>query len=159
MRPGSERLYHLLQVAAHRLRMLADREATAAASITAAQAGVLFVIESTPGLTQRGVAQALNLGEPAVTAIIGRLLDARLVDRRRSETDARAVTLALTLDGAAALAAVRPALMRVNAVVAAALGEDRSGALAADLRAIAHLPLDGIGEAGGPSDDGKPRRR
>lgn len=135
------RIYHLLQIAAHRMRVRADREALAAASISAAQAGVLFVIEATPGITQRRLAQALRLGEPAVTAIVGRLLEARLVARRRSDADARAVALVLTSDGSAALAAVRPALARMNAALAEAIGEERLSALAADLEAIAALPL------------------
>lgn len=141
MRARTNRIYHLLQVAAHRMRVRADREALAAASITAAQAGVLFVIESTPGITQRRLAQALHLGEPAVTAIIGRLLEARLIARRRSETDGRAVALVLTPEGAAALAAARPALARMNAALAEVLGEEQLTTLAASLEAIAALPL------------------
>lgn len=141
MSAAPNRIYHLLQLAAHRLRVQADREALAAASITAAQAAVLFVIEGAPAVTQRGIARTLQLRESAVTAMIGRLLDAELIARRPSEADGRAVELDLTPAGRAALGAVRPALERMNAALAEALGADRSAALAAGLEAIASLPL------------------
>ena len=57
---GRERLYHLLQTAAHRLKIRADRNSQKAGGVTAAQAAVMLVIARERGPTQRRVAEQLN---------------------------------------------------------------------------------------------------
>jgi len=137
----SPRLYHLLQVAAHRLRTAADRESIARAGVTAAQAGALFVIAKTPGATQRHVADALHQRESAVTAMMTRLISAGLVRRERSPDDARAWLLHLTPDGQRAHDTVRGQSRALNARLKSELGEDDCAALARALEAITKLEL------------------
>lgn len=71
--PDDQRLYFLLQRAAHRLRTTADRRCLAAAGVTTAQLGALFAVRDEPGITQQRLARALGLRESAVTALVGRL--------------------------------------------------------------------------------------
>ena len=47
---GRERLYHLLQTAAHRLKIRADRDSQKAGGVTAAQAAVMLVIARERGI-------------------------------------------------------------------------------------------------------------
>jgi len=138
---GRERLYHLLQTAAHRLKTRADRDSQGTAGVTAAQAAVMFVIAREGGTTQRRVAEQLKLNESAVTGMVGRLMEAGFVSRAPSATDGRAWTVALTADGEAALERFRGNLELLNAEITAALGGEAEVAqFAAGLRAILDIP-------------------
>jgi len=138
---GRERLYHLLQTAAHRLKTRADRDSQAVAGVSAAQAAVMFVIQRDGGTTQRRVAEQLKLNESAVTGMVGRLMDAGLVSRTPSPTDGRAWTVALTETGAAALERFRGNLDILNREITAALGgEAEVVRFAKGLRAILEMP-------------------
>ena len=100
-RPVSQtRLYWRLQLAAHYLQKRADRDLVKRAGITTAQSGVLAVIARGKNVTQKQVASALGLNESAVTAMVRRLLSLGYIDRKVSETDARARLLSLTQRGA-----------------------------------------------------------
>ena len=143
MTAQDQRLYHLLQLAAHRVKVHADRDAQAIAGITAAQAAVLFVIARTPNTTQRMVANQLKQQESAVTAMVGRLIEAALVTRTQSADDGRAWALNLTRAGEDALAKFRQPLDDLNGAITRALGGDaRVGAFAVALRAILDMKLD-----------------
>lgn len=142
MSAGDHRLYHLLQLAAHRLRTHADREGMLAGGVTAAQAGALFVIAAQPGITQRGVARALGQQESALTAMVARLAQAGFIDAGVDPSDRRARTLTLTARGQAALDAMRAALDRLNARLDAAVGQSDLEAAVRALRAIVDMPLD-----------------
>ena len=137
---GRERLYHLLQTAAHRLKTRADRDSQGVAGISAAQAAVMFVIQREGGATQRRVAEQLKLNESAVTAMVGRLMEAGLVDRAPSATDGRAWTVSLTETGTAALEIFRVSLDAMNAEITAALGgEEAVVRFAEGLRALLEM--------------------
>ena len=68
MSASKSRLYHRLQLAAHRLQKSADRAVLAAAEITTAQAAVLMLVAGGAN-SQREVATQLGLNESAVTAM------------------------------------------------------------------------------------------
>lgn len=118
-----QRLFFLLQQAAHRLRVTADRRCLAAAGITTAQLGALFAVQE-GGLTQRELAARLGQRESAVTAMVTRLADAGLVAKRAHPSEHRAVELTLTAAGEDALARVAPAVEEFNAQLHAVLGEE-----------------------------------
>ena len=141
MSASDQRVLHLLQLAAHQVRTQVDRRGIAIAGVTMAQAGALFVIHGKPGATQREIAQALRQRESAVTGMIARLLQARLVERRNSAEDERAWSLFLTPKGSKALVELRKVLNETNAKLTEALGEDGLHQLAAALRAVANLEL------------------
>lgn len=138
---GRERLYHLLQTAAHRLKTRADRDSQGVAGISAAQAAVMFVIQREGGATQRRVAEQLKLNESAVTAMVGRLMEAGFVDRAPSATDGRAWTVSLTPAGTTALETFRVSLDAMNAEITAALGGEAAVVRFAEgLRALLEIP-------------------
>lgn len=137
---GRERLYHLLQTAAHRLKIRADRESQAMAGISAAQSAVMFLIAREPGTTQRRVAEQLKLNESAVTGMVGRLMTAGYVARAPSPTDGRAWTVTLTPEGEQALEQFRVSLDLLNRDLTAALGgEAEVVTFAASLKAILEM--------------------
>lgn len=134
---SDQRLFFLLQRAAHRLRTDADRRCLAAAGITTAQLGALFAVRDRPGLTQRDLARALGLRESAVTALVARLTTAGLVARQAHPREHRAVVLELTADGAAALRAAQPEIDRFNGELRALLGDQGFAHTAAALSRLA----------------------
>ncbi|MFG1664700.1 MarR family winged helix-turn-helix transcriptional regulator [Streptomyces sp. Y7] len=138
MSEPDQRLYFLLQRAAHRLRTASDRRLVATAGITTAQLGALFAVRDEPGITQQGLARALGLRESAVTGLVGRLTGAGLVYKRAHPREHRAVVLELTEAGAAALDAAQPEVDRFNAQARALLGEEGFTRTAAALRTLAH---------------------
>jgi len=139
MAASDQRVLHLLQLAAHRVRTDVDRDGIAVAGVTMAQAGALFAIHAKPGATQREIAQALRQRESAVTGMIARLLEGKLVERKSSAADDRAWSLFLTPKGAKALLELRKVLNRINARLTDALGEEGVQQLADSLRTIASM--------------------
>jgi MarR family transcriptional regulator, organic hydroperoxide resistance regulator len=133
-----QRLFFLLQRAAHQLRTASDRRLLAVAGITTAQLGALFAVRDEPGLSQQGLARTLGLRESAVTALVGRLTAAGLVVKRPHPRQHRAVVLELTDRGTAALDAAQPEVDRFNAEARALLGDDGFTHTTASLRALAH---------------------
>ncbi|WIX85222.1 MarR family winged helix-turn-helix transcriptional regulator [Amycolatopsis sp. DG1A-15b] len=118
-----QRLFFLLQQAAHRLRVAADRRCLAAAGITTAQLGALFAVRE-GGLTQRDLAARLGQRESAVTAMVARLADAGLLGRSAHPREHRAVVLELTPAGEEALVRVAPEIEDFNTRLRAVLGEE-----------------------------------
>ncbi|MER7572543.1 MarR family winged helix-turn-helix transcriptional regulator [Streptomyces sp. NPDC057806] len=138
MSEPDQRLYFLLQRAAHRLRTTADRRCVAAAGVTTAQLGALFAVEDRPGITQQQLARSLGLRESAVTGLVTRLTTAGLLAKRAHPSEHRAVVLELTDAGTAALGAARPEIDRFNAELRDLLGDDGFGRTAAALHRIAY---------------------
>ncbi|GAA0952687.1 MarR family winged helix-turn-helix transcriptional regulator [Actinocorallia libanotica] len=139
MSESDQRLFFLLQRAAHRLRLDADRRCLAAAGITTAQLGALFAVhERAGGITQRELARTLGLRESAVTALAGRLAAAGLLTRRAHPDEHRAVVLELSAAGLAALHAARPEIDRFNAEMRARLGDRHFTLTANALHALAY---------------------
>jgi MarR family transcriptional regulator, organic hydroperoxide resistance regulator len=137
MSEPDQRLYFLLQRAAHQLRTASDRRLLAIAGITTAQLGALFAVRDEPGITQQGLARVLGLRESAVTGLVGRLTAAGLVAKRAHPREHRAVVLELTDAGVTALAAAQPEVDRFNAEARALLGEDGFTRTAAAMRTLA----------------------
>lgn len=133
-----QRLYYLLQRAAHRLRTTLDRRCLAAAGVTTAQLGALFAVQESSGITQQELAHTLGLRESAITALVGRLTTAGLLSRRAHPRQHRAVVLELTEAGEAALKAAQPEIDRFNAEVRALLGDDGFGQTAAAMKRLAY---------------------
>ncbi|QUH03491.1 MarR family transcriptional regulator [Saccharopolyspora erythraea] len=131
MAEPDQRLFFLLQKAAHQLRTAADRRCLDSAGVTTAQLGALFALQDRPGSTQQQLARVLGSRESAVTALVGRLVSAGLVTRTPHPREHRAVVLELSGTGAAALRAARPEIDRFNAELRDLLG-DRGFASTAD---------------------------
>lgn len=138
MAEPDQRLYFLLQRAAHRLRTDADRRCLPAAGVTTAQIGALFAVRDRPGITQRQLAQILGLGEPAITSMVSRLAKAGLVTKDTHPSQHRAVVLKLTSAGEESLDAARPEIDRFNTQVRDLLGEEGFDRAVEALHTLAH---------------------
>lgn len=138
MAEPDQRLFFLLQRAAHQLRTSADRRCLEAAGITTAQLGALFAVHDQPGITQQRLAHTLGLGESAVTALVTRLIKADLVSKKAHPNEYRAVVLELSEAGEDALRAARPEINRFNAEVRALLGDEGFERTAVALHELAH---------------------
>ncbi|MGW1741301.1 MarR family winged helix-turn-helix transcriptional regulator [Nocardia sp. NPDC001965] len=139
------RLIGRIQQVSHSLRKKSDRLLIDAAGVTTAQAGILAVVADDPGCSQRGIARRLRLGEPAVVAAVGRLLDADLVERQVSDHDPRAVALFLTAHGVETVGRAQQTYGIINQAVLDALGADGRARFAELLdaldQAVGALPL------------------
>jgi DNA-binding MarR family transcriptional regulator len=109
------RFFHLMSMAQHRLLKAIDAAYKEALGISSTQLGVLFILEKKPGALLKEISEELGINASAITALIGRMEDARLVRRQDSAEDGRAVHLFATAEGLAKATAARPILGRLNA--------------------------------------------
>ena len=130
MSARSSRLFHRLQLAAHKLQKIADREISAATDLTTAQAAVLSVLANGEGTTQREIADALGQNESAITAMVSRLTRLEYVTKVRSTTDARAWELSLSKSGRTALQATKKPFSKLNRFFERELSSGEIAALA-----------------------------
>ncbi len=135
MAAHEHRIYHQLQVTAHLLQKLADREVRDS-GMTTAQLAVLAVVEAEGPVTQRAVADRLALNESAMTAMVRRLEDLGVIERVRTTHDRRERRLALTEEGRARLADAGRAFAAVNRRIDEALGVQGVGRLAGALERL-----------------------
>lgn len=133
---GELRLFYLIQTAAHRLRIQADRKMVAAVGATTAQCAILAVLAEAGPAPQRAVAEKLGLNESAMTPMVRRLVDAGLAMRVDSAKDRRVRALDLTPAGRKAFADAKEPFDEINAGIDAALKDVRADALAAALNAM-----------------------
>ncbi len=111
------------------------RKETEQFGVTARQVTLLVLVDRSPGLTLRALADAEAISAPALSGQIDRLEQAGLLVRVRSEVDRRRVGLELTAEGARLLRSVR---------------ERRTAWLAERLSALEPEALEAIDEAIGP---------
>jgi DNA-binding MarR family transcriptional regulator len=117
------RLYHRLQLAAHRLRRVADRAVSAEVGLTTAQTSVLSVLVQDGRASQREVARQLGVSEAAVTPMSRRLIAMGLVERSPDERDGRAWVLRISESGRQKLRRASARFGAVNRVLDAELSE------------------------------------
>jgi DNA-binding MarR family transcriptional regulator len=111
------------------------RKETEQFGITSRQATLLALVEQSPGLTLRALADAEAISAPALSGHIDRLEGAGLLVRVRSDVDRRRVGLELTAKGDRLLRSVR---------------ERRTAWLAEHLDALGPADLRAVEEAIGP---------
>jgi DNA-binding MarR family transcriptional regulator len=111
------------------------RKETEQFGITSRQATLLALVEQSPGLTLRALAEAEDISAPALSGHIDRLESAGLIVRLRSDVDRRRVGLELTREGERLLRSVR---------------ERRTAWLAERLEALSPADLGALEEAIGP---------
>ncbi len=68
------------------------------------QESILTLISQHPGITQKGLAEALNIQPASVSELLMKLEKKGLVLREKDETDRRSIKVQLTADGRAHLA-------------------------------------------------------
>ncbi|SRR5260221_13917139 len=135
---SKHRVYHKLQIAAHRLQKSADRAIMAAAGITTAQAAVLSIVAAEGSVTQRSVARRLGLNESAITAMTTRLRNLGLLERLPDQDDSRAWKLQLSEDGRAALKKIEAPFRQINQKIESALDAEEIAKFADYIHRISH---------------------
>ena len=136
MSASQHRLYFLLQTVAHRLKKKADISLVATGSMTTAQAAAMSVIASEGPVSQRYIANVLNLGESAITPMAARLVKAGYAARERSASDNRVWQLSTTEQGLTALKAIQASFDQLNALIDEQLGEGDAASIAAALKKV-----------------------
>ncbi len=136
MSASKNRIYFLLQRAAHLLKTEADAALAEEGGLTTAQAAVMSIIANDGPVTQKHIAETLFQRESAITAMAARLVAAGYITKVRSETDSRASELRVTEAGERALAAVRVSFGRINARLDAEIDAAEMEALAGSLSKI-----------------------
>lgn len=130
------RLFHLLQLAAHKLQKEADREISSVTNLTTAQAAVLSAVKVTDGTTQKQVAIALGQNESAITAMVARLERLSYISKTRNRHDPRAWQLSITDTGLDAIRETKRPFSRINKLIESELEPDEVLALADMLKRL-----------------------
>ena len=118
------RFFYLLGMARHRVQKRADRICQERLGVSGAQLGALFVVVERPGSRQREVAEILGYNESAITALVGRMLQAELLERRADPSDGRASLLFATARGKRVATRARPLLAELNARLSEGFRDD-----------------------------------
>lgn len=91
----------------HQISAAVFENACASVGLTPAQYGVLTVVAAEPGLDQTRLSRALAFDKVTVMRVLKGLEERGLVRRERSSVSRRQMTVSLTADGQALLAAAR----------------------------------------------------
>jgi DNA-binding MarR family transcriptional regulator len=126
---------HLLHSATQRADDLFAKEA-GDADITPRQFVVLAAAAELADPSQTDLVEATGIDRSTLADLVRRLVNKKLLQRRRSRDDARAYVVRLTSDGELALKSARPKAMMADAALFANLSADQRTTLVALLRAI-----------------------
>lgn len=96
--PSAAAVFGAFMRAAHAHRQLMARKMTAR-GISPAQMFCLREVGHSPGITQRDLAERLNVARPTLTVMLHKMEKAGLVERRDDETDQRFTRIYLREDG------------------------------------------------------------
>ena len=112
-RPPDRRLIFLLNVAQRRLQHHLAGD-TQKGGVTAAQSGLLFVLNKRDGVLMGEAGAELDLGMPGISGLVERSVQAGLIDKRADPDDGRAWRLWLTPAGKRALVRAKAAVAELN---------------------------------------------
>lgn len=130
------RFYSRLQIAAHKLKKDSDRLLLDVAGVTTAQISALAIVASEKTVTQTVLAKELGLNDSAITAMVRRLIDQKMVQRTRDDSDGRAWLLELTDTGAEAVDRAASIMNQTHVKVDELLGEKTIATVVAALELI-----------------------
>ncbi|MEM6554682.1 MAG: MarR family transcriptional regulator [Pseudomonadota bacterium] len=130
MSASKNRIYFLLQRAAHRLKTEADAALSESGGLTTAQAAVMSIVAQDGPVTQKYIATTLSQRESAITAMAARLLKAGYITKVKSVKDARAWSLEATQDGRNAIKRMRAPFDQINAKLDALFNDAEMAQLA-----------------------------
>jgi DNA-binding MarR family transcriptional regulator len=135
MAENGENLGGLISQAAQRWQLEAAR-GLRPAGLTYAQYQLLAALQQSPGYMQAAVARQAGIDAMTASVVLRKLERRRLVARRASNADSRALLLTLTASGSAALAQAQILMMQAEAAFFVSVGAQRRE-LAAVLGALA----------------------
>lgn len=128
-RSPSHLLHRALQMA---LDIYADE--FGAGAITQRQYAVLAAVESQEGLTQTDLVRITGIDRSTLADMAARMISKGLLERQRSETDARANAVSLTEAGRLALAEATPKMTAADARLLKLVSSTKREALVGALR-------------------------
>ena len=131
----STSLLHLL----HRASQIAEERLTRGlgdTDVTPRQIAVLVVIADREDLNQTDVTKATGIDRSTLADIVRRLVDRKLVSRKRTKEDARAYALKVTDAGRRVLTTSMPVLARVEAELLDVLPAKKRGELVGLLKEL-----------------------
>jgi len=115
------------------------RKETEQFGVTSRQMTLLALVQRSPGLTLRALADIEAISAPALSGQIDRLEDAGMLVRVRSEVDRRRVGLELTTSGSSLLESVRAVRTAWLAERLSALEPDQLDAIEAAIEPLCEL--------------------
>ncbi len=118
------RLVFLLNLAQRAVDRWIDSQADRSSGLSAAQAGTMFYLSQSDGALTGDVAQALNIGAPAMSGLANRLEQAGYLVRQRDPDDGRAIRLYQTEEGRLAGQRSKTALSALNIRLSEGFSED-----------------------------------
>lgn len=92
--------------------------------LTPRQFAILDTIKDNPGISQTGLVMLTGIDRSTLADIVRRLLERNLVQRERTEKDARAYSVKLTRKGAGTLKKMQPHAENVDKEILAALPKE-----------------------------------
>jgi DNA-binding MarR family transcriptional regulator len=104
--------------------------------LTPRQLAVLITVASNEGLSQTGIVERTGVDRSTLADLVQRLKAKGLLERRRTEKDARAYAVTLTDKGRRVLRAVQPLAKKVDDQILAALPAKARGNFITSLRSI-----------------------
>lgn len=126
---------HLLHRAGQCAEVLFALEAQGS-ELTPRQYAVLLTVADNPDVSQTVLVAETGVDRSTLADIVRRLVDKRLLQRKRTKEDARMYAVRITAKGQATLAALRPAAARVDARLLAVLSAGHRSDFIDNLRRI-----------------------
>ncbi len=149
-RSPSHLLHRTLQLA---LDIYADEFGPGA--ITQRQYAVLAAVESQEGLTQTDLVRITGIDRSTLADMAARMITKGLLERQRSETDARANAVSLTEEGRLALAEATPKMVAADARLLKLVSSGKRESLVGVLRDLVRAAEDA---AAPPEKAEKPKK-
>lgn len=126
---------HLLHRAGQCAEVLFAQE-TGGAELTPRQYAVLSTVAAYPDVSQTVLVEQTGVDRSTLADIVRRLVERKLLQRKRTKEDARMYAVRLTVKGKAALASMRPAASRVDMRILSVLRANQRAAFVDNLGAI-----------------------
>lgn len=126
---------HLLHRAGQCAEVLFALEAQGS-ELTPRQYAVLLTVADNPDVSQTVLVAETGVDRSTLADIVRRLVDKRLLQRKRTKDDARMYAVRITPKGRSVLASLRPAATRVDARLLSVLSSSNRAAFIENLRRI-----------------------
>jgi len=146
MAPAKPRFVHLLNRAQRALQRWIEARPESWEGVSAAQAGLLFVLRARGDAAIGEIAAELGVAPAAVTNLSKRMQAAGLVERLADASDARLTRLRMTGQGASASLRASEVLAELNGRLAAGFSAQELETVARWLRQAAALAPDAMHE-------------
>ncbi len=137
---------HLLHRAGQCAEVLFAKE-TGRSELTPRQYAILAAVAANPDVSQTGLVEQTGVDRSTLADIVRRLVERKLLQRKRTKEDARMYAVRITAKGRAALSSMRPAASRVDAHILSVLkASERArfiAALGEIVRAMSRSAMEG----------------